>query len=88
MKLSEIKPIGNHIIHLPALERDNTNHLYYNHIAEFIRAYINGLGNKINDVDVTDVKRNKLKTIPQECPVRKATMMTNESFNFIQLLNF
>ena len=49
MKLSEIKPIGNHIIHLPALERDNTNHLYYNHIAKFIRAYINGLGNKIND---------------------------------------
>ena len=49
MKLSEIKSIGNHIIHLPALERDNTNHLYYNHIAKFIRAYINGLGNKIND---------------------------------------
>ena len=52
-------------------------------IAKFLCTY----DNKINDVDVTDVKRNKLKTIPQECPVRKATMMTNESFNFIQLLN-
>ena len=53
-------------------------------IAKFLCIY----NNKVNNVDVTDVKRNKLKTIPQECPVRKATMMTNESFNFIQLLNF
>lgn len=52
-------------------------------IAKFVCTY-----NKENNVDVTDVKRNKLKTIPQECPVRKATMMTNQSFNFIQLLNF
>lgn len=52
-------------------------------IAKFLCTY----DNKINDVDVTDVKRSKLRTIPQECPVRKATMMTNESFYFIQLLN-
>lgn len=52
-------------------------------IAKFECTY----NNKLNDVDMTDIKRDKLKSIPQECPVRKETMMTNESFYFIQLLN-
>ena len=31
MKLSEIKPIGNHIVHLPAIENNKSNQTYYNY---------------------------------------------------------